>query len=126
MDPISDFLNTLKMASNTGKESFVFPSSRFILAIATTLAKKGYIESVKKTKKGYNLDIKLPAGDKALPVNAVKRVSRLSKRLYRKAHDIRPVRSGAGIALLSTPKGVLSDAEARAANVGGEVLFEIW
>ena len=126
MDPISDFLNTLKMASRTGKESFSFPASRFILAIAEALAKKGYIQSAKKAKKGYNLEIKLPTGEKAIPVTAVKRISRLSKRLYRRADELRPVRNGSGLALISTPKGILSDKEARAQNVGGEVLFEIW
>ena len=126
MDPISDFLNTLKMASRTGKESFSFPFSRLILAIADALAKKGYIESAKKAKKGHTFEIKLPTGPEALSVSAVKRVSRLSKRLYRKAHEIRPVRNGSGLALISTPRGILSDKEARTQNVGGEVLFEIW
>ncbi len=126
MDPISDFLNKLKMASRTGKESFTFPSSQLIVAIANALQKKGYIESSKKAKKGHNLEITLPSGDQGLKVHSAKRVSRLSKRMYRKARDIRPVRNGSGTAILSTSKGVFSDKDARAAKVGGEVLFEIW
>lgn len=115
------------MASRTGKESFVFPASTFIASIAGALEKKGYIASVtKKGKKGRLLEVTLVYHGKAPKVTGVKRVSHLSKRVYRPARELRSVRSGYGIAVLSTPKGILSDKEARAANVGGEVLFEIW
>ena len=126
MDPISDFLNTLKMASRTGKESFAFPYSHLIAAIAAALQKKGYITSSKKSKRGHTLEVVLPMGEGALRVTAAKRISRLSKRMYQRSRDIRPVRNGFGTAVLSTPKGVLSDTDARAARVGGEILFEIW
>lgn len=125
-DPLSDFLNTLKMASRTGKEAFVFPSSRLLIAIAEVLVKKGYLASFRKAKKGHNLEIKLPIGEQGKKVNAARRVSRLSQRLYRKTREIRPVRNGSGTAILSTPKGLMSDTDARAGKVGGEVLFEIW
>ncbi len=125
-DPISDFLNKLKMASRTGKESFTFPHSGVIAAIAEVLEKKGYVASSKKSKKGYDIEIVLPEGENAMPITSTKRVSKLSKRMYKKAREIRPVRNGSGTAVLSTPKGVLSDTDARAAKVGGEVLFEIW
>ncbi|MSU56280.1 MAG: 30S ribosomal protein S8 [Candidatus Taylorbacteria bacterium] len=125
-DPISDFLNTLKMASRQGLESFTFPHSKMIMSVAAVLEKKGYIASSRKAKKGYAMEVTLPTGENALRVSSVKRVSKLSKRLYKKARDIRPVRNGSGTAVLSTPKGVLSDTDARAAKVGGEVLFEIW
>lgn len=125
-DPISDFLNKLKMASRVRKESFVFPASGIILAIAAALEKKGYIKSFKKTRKGRHIEIRLPSEGNARQVTVVKRVSRLSRRTYVRSRDIRPVRNGFGTALLSTPKGILSDADARAAKVGGEVLFEIW
>src|SRR3989338_465920 len=124
MDPISDFLNKLKLASRTRKESFVFPASKIIVAILAVLEKKGYIASSKKAKKGRQIEIKLPTGEKVLPITFAKRVSRLSKRMYVKARDIRPVQSGFGSAVLSTPKGVLLDTDARSAKVGGEVLFE--
>ncbi|OHA21524.1 MAG: 30S ribosomal protein S8 [Candidatus Taylorbacteria bacterium RIFCSPHIGHO2_01_FULL_51_15] len=126
MDPISDFLNTLKMASRQGLPTFTFPSSRLIVAIAQALEKKGYVESSKKAKKGYHLEITLPTEEMGRKVHAVKRISRLSKRIYKKAHEIYPVRNGSGTAVLSTPKGILIDSEARAAKLGGEVLFEIW
>lgn len=127
MDPISNFLNKLKIAGRTGKESFLFPASRVILAIAEALEKKGYIQSVaKKGKKGRYLEITLSYDGKTPKVQSVKRVSRLSKRVYRKAKDLRPIRNGFGTAILSTPRGILSDMDARTAKVGGEVLFEVW
>ncbi len=126
MDPIANFLNALKMASRRGLASFVFPYSRLIAAIAVALQKKGYIVSSKKSKRGHALEVALPTGEGALRVTAVKRISRLSKRMYQKSRTIRPVRNGFGAAVLSTPKGVLSDMDAKAAKVGGEILFEIW
>ena len=115
------------MASRTSKESFLFPASKLIFSIAETLVKKGYIKAVsKKGKKGRYVEITLAYEDNLPKVNNLKRVSLLSKRVYRGAKDIRPVRNGVGTAVLSTPKGVLSDTEARTSRVGGEVLFEIW
>lgn len=127
MDSIANFLNTLKLASRTRKESFVFPASRFVVAIAAALRKAGYIASVaRRGKKGHSIEVRLAYHDGAPKVTGARRVSRLSKRVYRGARDIRQVRNGYGALILSTPKGILTDAEARAANIGGEVLFEIW
>lgn len=137
MDPLSDFLNTLKMASRERLASFSFPASRFISSVADALQTKGFIESSKKIKKGYGLEVHLPVHPsaqsaqtglraKGRTVSGVKRISKLSKRIYRHAKDLRPVRSGQGIAFISTPKGILTDTEARKQSEGGEVLFEIW
>ena len=127
MDTIANFLNTLKLASRTRKESFVFPASAYIAAIAAGLLKAGYIASVgRRGKKGRSLEVRLLYQNSAPKVTGVKRISRLSKRVYRSARDMRQVRNGYGALILSTPKGILTDAEARAARVGGEALFEIW
>ena len=127
MDPIANFLNKMRIAYKTGKESFVFPSSRLIASIAEALEKKGYLTSVsRKGKKGRMLEIGLMYEGKKPKVSGVKRVSHLSKRVYTKARELRPVRNGFGMSVLSTPKGILSDTEARAGKVGGEVLFQIW
>lgn len=126
-DSISDFLNKLKTAQRNGKESFLFPASKFIISLANFLEKKGYIaSSVRKGKKGRFVEIKLAYVGADAKVKGIKRVSRLSKRVYLKAREIHKIRSGFGASILSTPKGILSDMEARAAKVGGEVLFEIW
>jgi len=124
MDPIANFLNKLKMASFTCKESFVFPASRLTLSIAEALVKYGYVKAA--GKKGRYIEVTLLYKNKEPKVNNVKRVSLLSKRIYRGAKDMRPVRDGFGTAIISTPKGILSDMEARTQKVGGEVLFEIW
>ncbi len=128
MDTISNFINTLKIASRAGKTSFEFPASRLIAAIAEALQANGYLAGV--AKKGKRKEILLlsltPPSAGASKVRAVKRVSRLGKRVYRSARELHPIRNGFGMALLSTPKGILSDTDARKANAGGEVLFEIW
>jgi len=127
MDPIANFLNKMKVASLAGKESFLFPASRLILSIADVLEAKGFVESVaKKGKKGRYIEVTLSYDGKTPKLSGVKRVSHLSKRIYQKAKDLHPVRNGFGTVILSTPRGILSDADAKAAKVGGEVLFEIW
>ncbi len=125
-DPLSDFLNKLKTASRQGLESFSFPSSRLILAVAGALEKQGYLAVGKKVKKGRQIEMRLSSDAAKRPVTGVRRVSRLSKRAYRPARALFPIRNGFGAAFVSTSKGVLSDTEARAAGTGGEVLFEIW
>ena len=127
MDPISNFINTLKVASRQGAESFSFPASRMIASIGEALVKAKYLASVsKKGKKGQLLEIILATGEGAPKVTEAKRISKLSKRMYRGAKELHSVRNGSGIAVISTPRGVLSDRDARAAKVGGEVLFEMW
>ncbi|TSC58144.1 MAG: SSU ribosomal protein S8P [Parcubacteria group bacterium Greene0416_79] len=127
-DSISDFLNRLKLANRAGKESFLFPASRLIAAIASALVKGGYAQSFgRKGKKGRFIEVVLSYKEKGVPkVSGVRRISRLSRRVYRGAREVRPVRHGFGMAVLTTPKGVISDTEARVSHVGGEALFEIW
>ena len=120
MDPISNFLNKLKLAARAGKESFLFPASQYIAAIAAALLKAGYIASVgKRGKKSRFLEVRLLYQDGAPKVTGAKRVSRLSQRVYRGARGIFAVRNGYGSLLLSTPKGIFTGKEARAAHVGG-------
>ncbi len=127
MDSVSNFINKLKIASKGKKPSFQFPASRYITAIAEALAGKGFLAGVaKKGKRKETLEMKLVYTGTVPKVHMVKRVSLPSKRIYRQARELRPVRQGSGIAVLSTPKGILADSDARQQNAGGEVLFEIW
>ncbi len=127
MDPIANFLNKLRIAYKTGKESFPFPVSNLILSVAGALERRGYIGGTsRKGKKGRTLEVTLSYKDEKPSVEGARRVSHLSRRVYRAVRDLRPVRNGFGMAVLSTPNGVLTDSEAKAARVGGEVLFEIW
>ncbi len=128
IDPISDLLVRIKNASDARKESLVFPYSKLKESIANVLQKEGYIKSVAKKGKKVNkfIEIELLYADNKPRVQGVERVSKLSKRIYAKAGDLRVWKNGYGNIILSTPKGILTEMEAKKANVGGEVLFKIW
>lgn len=129
MDKISNMLITVKNAGACGKTMVTVPYSKYKSAIANKLFDEGYIDSYaqKKRKKGGDLlEIGVRYVNGKARINDVKRVSKLSLRTYSGAKDLRPVRQGTGIMVLSTPKGILTDREAREQNVGGEVLFKIW
>lgn len=126
-DPISDLLIRLNNASKVGKESVSLPSSKMVRSVADVLAREGYIGEVDKTsKKNNSLSINLAYKNGKPVINGVKRLSKLSRRIYIGVHDIKPVKRGHGLLVLSTPAGVVSGKEARLKRVGGEALFEIW
>ncbi len=128
-DKIADMLIRIKNAGVAGKESMVIPHSKLKISIAGVLLKKGYLSSVsskgKKTKKVIEVGIAYDKEGKP-KVKNMQRISRLSCRVYYGYRDIKQVRSGYGILILSTPKGILTGDEARKENVGGEALFKIW
>ena len=123
-DPISDLLVRLQNASRVGKSEVSVPFSKMKLAIADVLSKEGYVGV--PDKKNYSLTIPLSYKDGRPTITGVKRISKLSRRTYMGVRDVRPVRHGHGLLVLSTPKGVMTGAQARANRVGGEALFEIW
>ena len=128
MDPIADLLIRIKNASDAGKESISVSHSNVKEAILTLLEKEGYVKS--PTKKGKKVHKSIEVGliyDEFGPrVKGVERVSHLSKRVYGGAKDLKRVMQGHGVLVVSTPKGILTDAEARKQKVGGELLFKIW
>lgn len=128
MDPIADMLSQIKNASMIGKETVVIPYSKFSHAVAETLLRKGYLTAVNKKgrKEKKVLELEIAYEDGKPKVKNVVRVSKLSRRQYLGSRDIRPVRQGHGMLVLSTPKGILTGEEARKQNVGGEALFKIW
>lgn len=129
MDPISDMIIKIKNASNASKDAVTMPYSKLKFAIATTLAKTGFVGAVsKRTKKGRQLlEVAIAYDDAGVPrLHDVKRASKPSRRIYKGVKDLRPVRQGYGVTLLSTPKGILTDREAKKEHVGGEVLLTIW
>jgi small subunit ribosomal protein S8 len=129
MDTISQMLITIKNANNSQKESVAIPYSGLRHAIADCLAKTNYVSSVsKKTDKKDKavLEITLSYEGKKPRVSHVERISKPSRRIYIKAKEIKPVKNGRGLLVVSTPKGVLTGEEARKELVGGEVLFKIW
>jgi small subunit ribosomal protein S8 len=128
MDPISDMIIQIKNASTAGKESVVLPYSKLKLAILEVLMKEGFIKSFgKKGKKVIKFIEVILAEENGQPkIHDVQRISKTSRRVYQKAKDIRGVKNGFGITVLSTPKGIMSDKMARTEKVGGETLFKIW
>ena len=118
----------MKNASLAGKANTSFPYSKMKNAIAECLKKEGYIAGLsKKTKKGMPvLEVDLIYIDGKPKISEVDRISKQSRRVYMGVKDIRPVRNGFGVLVLSTPKGIISGKEARKEQVGGEALFKIW
>jgi small subunit ribosomal protein S8 len=105
------------------------PFSNFKFAIAEKLKEAGYVKSIEKKGKKVKktLDITLKYDSEGVHViKGVKRVSKPGRRMYKGAAEINPVRYGFGALILSTPKGIKTDKEARKEKIGGETLFEIW
>jgi len=129
-DPIADFLIRIKNAGYAGKDNVSVPFSKMKLAIAEVLKAKGYLGDVStkgKTAVTKHLNVGILYEEGGRPkVNDVKRISKPSRRLYEKSKNIKSHRKGYGLAVLSTPQGIMADADARKANVGGELLFTIW
>ena len=128
MDSISNMIIMMKNASLANKETVAFPYSKMKNAIAECLKKEGYVSEIsKKVKKGQPmLEVGLIYTDKKPRISEVERISKQSRRVYFSMKDIHSVRSGSGLLVLSTPKGILSGKEARKEQVGGEALFRIW
>lgn len=127
-DPIANMLIMIKNGNLAGHESVSFPYSKIKNAIGECLQKEGYIKQVsKKVKKGFPvLEIELVYQNKKPKIIHVERISKQSRRVYFGVKDIHKVRSGSGLLVLSTPKGILSGKDARREQVGGEALFKIW
>ncbi len=128
-DPIGDFIIRIKNAGNVRKESISVPFSKIKFAIAELLLAKGYLGGVTKRAKASvkYLDLVLLYRPDGTPVvTNVRRISKPSRRLYEKAKEIKRFRRGYGMSVFSTPKGIMSDVDARRENLGGEFLFNIW
>ena len=128
-DPIADMLTRVRNALAANKEKVEIPSSNMKKAIADIMLNEGYISDVKYEEDGYNgkLVISLKYVGKKKPViNGLKRVSRPGLRVYSDVETMPKVMDGLGIAILSTNKGIMTGKQAKAQNVGGEVLCYIW
>ena len=130
-DPIADFLSRIRNALMSGHESVVIPSSKMKLKIAELLKSEGYINDFHldapsdRAGKRLTLDLKYDS-DAAPIIEGIKRVSKPGLRVYKNAKDLPKVRGGLGMAVMSTSKGIMTDAAARKAHVGGEVVCYVW
>ena len=128
-DPIGDMLTRIRNAQMRGKSTVKSPASKLRAWVLDVLADEGYIRGYEKaeTENGQGeLTISLKYFEGTPVIRDVKRVSKPGRRVYMGAKDIPSVRNGLGVSIVSTPKGVMSDASARAANVGGEVLCTVF
>ena len=127
-DQISDMLTRIRNAQMAGKKDVLMQSSRLKLAIAQILNKTKYLGDVsihnEGNKKYLKIQLKYNGNDPA--ISSIKRVSRQGQRIYVSKDEIPLVKSGYGIAIISTSKGVMTDKEARQAMAGGEVICEVW
>jgi small subunit ribosomal protein S8 len=129
MDQIANMLITMKNASMVSKETVVVPFSKLKYAIAQCLKEQGFIVNASKKTEKNNvavLEIELAYTAAGAKIHDVKRMSKQSRRMYTSAKEIGKVKNGYGITVLSTPKGILSDKQARKEMVGGEILFTMW
>ena len=128
-DPIADMLTRIRNAGNTKFESVNITGSNIKVEIAKVLKAQGFIKNykfIKDDKQGI-LRIYLKYDEKEThAILGLERVSKLSRRVYVKSRDIKPVLNGMGISILSTSKGIMTDKQARKENVGGEILCNIW
>lgn len=128
-DPIADMLTRIRNALMVNKDTVEVPSSNMKKAIADILLAEGYVSDVKTVEDGYNGKLVITLkyiGKKRSVINGLKRVSKPGLRSYSGVEDMPKVLNGLGVAILSTNKGIMTDRQAKAANVGGEVLCYVW
>mgnify|MGYP001600630946 CR=1 FL=1 len=127
-DPISDMLNQIKNAKAVQKTDVTLTFSKLKNEVADILSKEGFLGEVKKVAKGKNKTLKIILKyDNGVPaIENFKRVSKPGQRIYVKNTEIKKVRGGFGVAIISTPKGLMTNKDAKKAKLGGEVLLEVW
>ncbi|WP_019831576.1 30S ribosomal protein S8 [Sphingomonas sp. PR090111-T3T-6A] len=127
-DPVGDLLTRIRNGQRARKDSVLSPASRLRTRVLDVLQREGYIRGYSDEKlgehPGIRIELKYFEGQPA--IQHVARVSKPGRRVYSGSKELPVVRNGLGITIVSTPKGVLSDAEAREQNVGGEVLAEVF
>lgn len=128
-DPLGDMLTRIRNGQRTGKSKVRAPASKLRANVLEVLKREGYIRDY-RTEQGdrglSEVEIELKYNEGAPVIQEIARISRPGRRVYSKIKELPRVYNGLGITILSTPRGVMSDQEARAANVGGEVLCRVY
>lgn len=128
-DPIGDLIARIKNAAARGRAKVLTPASKMRARLLDVLAHEGYIRGyhmVERPGAFPEFEIELKYFDGAPVIVEISRISKPGRRVYSSIKDLKPVKNGLGISILSTPKGVMSDTAARDANVGGEVLCRVY
>ncbi len=127
-DPVGDLITRIRNAQMRGRSKLLSPASTLRVRVLNVLKDEGYIRDFREveTDGHKELEIELKYFEGAPAINEIQRVSKPGRRVYSAVKDLRLVRNGLGISILSTPKGVMSDNAARQHNVGGEILCEVY
>jgi small subunit ribosomal protein S8 len=128
-DPIADYLTRIRNGIMAGHDAVVVPSSKIKAGLCGILKQEGYIHSFKQVEhegREYLIVNLKYVKDKENVIHGLRRVSRPGLRIYSGAQEIPDVHGGLGIAILSTPKGLLTGKDAKKQNVGGEILAHVW
>ena len=127
-DPLGDLLTRIRNGQQARKDSILTPASKLRAHVLDVLQREGYIRGYSEEElagqRGLRIELKYFEGQPA--IQHLVRVSKPGRRVYSGARELPRIRNGLGITIVSTPRGVLSDAEARDQNVGGEVLAEVF
>jgi small subunit ribosomal protein S8 len=127
-DPVGDLITRIRNAQMRGRSKLLSPASTLRVRVLNVLKDEGYIRDFREVEAdGHKeLEIELKYFEGAPAIHEIQRVSKPGRRVYSAVKDLRLVRNGLGISILSTPKGVMSDNSARQHNVGGEILCEVY
>jgi small subunit ribosomal protein S8 len=128
-DPIADLLTRIRNAIIAKHDRLELPGSKLKVALCEVLAREGYIQGFELEEQPPRSTLTVRLRYDSRGTSAIRRVERVSKpgrRIYRKVEDLRPVLNGLGIAVVSTPQGLLTDSEARERRVGGEILCQLY
>lgn len=128
-DPIADMLARIRNAVNAKYPQVIIPHSKIKEAIARIIHKEGFVRGVEVAGEAGRkaIVIELKYSEDGRPIfNELRRVSKLGRRQYVSAREIRPTRQGVGVAILTTSKGVMKDSDAKRQGLGGEVICTIW
>lgn len=127
-DPISDMLTRIRNAQAVKKAELALPYSTMKFGIAKILEKEGFVEHASQTTEGKMpmLHVQLKYKNGMPAISSIQRVSRPGRRVYTKSEDLKNVLSGLGISILSTPNGLMTNKEAHARHLGGEVICEVY
>ncbi len=125
MDPIADMLVIIKNGYLANKEQVSVPYSKFRFQVAKVISKSGFVGNVSKSEKSLAIDL-IYQENKKPRITEIKKISKLGLRTYIKSKNIRQIKGGRGTSIISTSAGVMTGAEAKKKNLGGEIICQIW
>ena len=126
-DPIGDMIARIKNSQMRNHKKVELPSSKFKIKLADVLKNEGYIIDYKVTEEQKpNLEINLKYNSGNPVISSIERVSKPGRRIFSSADSLPKINNGLGIAIISTPKGVMTDVDARKQNIGGEIICKVF